>query len=285
MESKLKSLTPKILHIVKDKGTEPPFSSINNKKETIGTYICRQCGLALFRSHSKFNSGCGWPSFDEEIPHSITVQQDADTIRTEIICAQCHSHLGHVFSGENFTVKNIRHCVNSISLEFVEDNKVTQTQEAIFAAGCFWGVEYFLKKIPGVLKTQVGYTGGNTINPTYKEICYKNTGHLEAIRVVYNPTDVSYEKLVQQFFEIHDPTQLNGQGPDIGEQYLSAIFYYNEQQMASAKKLITELQNKGLNVATTLYPVTTFWPAEDDHQDYYNKSGGTPYCHFHTPRF
>jgi peptide methionine sulfoxide reductase msrA/msrB len=223
MTFKRKSLTPQLTRIISDKATEYPFSGEYNKKEDAGTYLCRQCGLALFRSQTKFHSGCGWPSFDEEITDAVKRLPDADGRRMEIVCARCNGHLGHVFSGEHLTQRNLRHCVNSLSLDFISDHAITDTEEAIFAAGCFWGVEYYFQKLPGVLKTEVGYTGGHTENPSYEDICAGNTGHFEAIRVIYDPEKISFEKLTQYFFEIHDPTQRNGQGPDIGHQYLTSV--------------------------------------------------------------
>lgn len=285
MKAKTTSLQPSTLQIVRDKATERPFTGEYNQLDLAGTYLCRQCGLALFRSKTKFHSGCGWPSFDQEIPGAVKQILDADGQRTEILCARCDAHLGHVFKGEGFTDKNIRHCVNSRSLDFVTDLTVKDTEEAIYAAGCFWGVEYYLQKIPGVLKTEVGYTGGQTSRPTYHQVCTGNTGHFEAIRVLYDPEKISYELLTKYFFEIHDPTQSNGQGPDIGQQYLSAIFYYNNEQKNTAKDLISYLTQQGLSIHTQILPATIFWPAESDHQDYYTKTRKTPYCHHYIKRF
>jgi peptide methionine sulfoxide reductase msrA/msrB len=282
---KTASLTDTVLSVVEDKGTEKPFSGEYNDFGDVGTYLCRRCGLALFRSQTKFHSGCGWPSFDEEIRGSVSYKTDVDGHRTEILCSRCHAHLGHVFAGEGFTPKNTRHCVNSLSLDFVPNLEVTDTEEAIFAAGCFWGVEYLFKQLPGVLKTEVGYTGGHTREPTYQEVCSGDTGHYEAIRVVYDPSKVSYKKIVMYFFEIHDPTQQDGQGPDLGEQYLSVVFYYDAKQEQTAFALIEELTRLGFKVATRLMPVSTFWPAERYHQDYYAKNGHTPYCHIYKKKF
>lgn len=285
MNFKTQSLPNHVLQIVQDKATEHPFTGEYNDFDEAGTYLCRQCGLALFRAGAKFHSGCGWPSFDEEITGAVKKEQDADGRRTEILCAQCDAHLGHVFQGEGFSTKNTRHCVNSLSLDFVADLHVENTEEAIFAAGCFWGVEYYFKILPGVLKTEVGYTGGHKTDPTYEEVCTGDTGHFEAIRVVYDPTKISYEDLTKYFFEIHDPTQNNGQGPDLGEQYLSVIFYYDDPQKKVAQKLITELKQKDYNIATQVLPVSTFWPAEEYHQAYYQKTGKNPYCHQYVKRF
>lgn len=285
MRLKTASLTPEALAILEDKNTELPFSGEYDNEGGRGTYLCRQCGLALFRSETKFHSGCGWPSFDNPVADHVSEQTDADGRRVEILCRRCYAHLGHVFHGEGFTPKNTRHCVNSLSLDFVADQTINDTEEAIFAAGCFWGVEYYFKQLPGVVKTEVGYIGGNKDHPSYEEICSGNTGHIEAIRVVYDPEKLNYKTLAQYFFEIHDPTQKNGQGPDIGEQYLSKIFYYDAEQKNIAESLITQLEKQHLFIATQLLPVTTFWRAEDYHQDYYEKTGKAPYCHRYVKRF
>lgn len=285
MITKTASLPDLILAVVKDHGTEKPYSGEYDNFEAVGTYLCRQCGSSLFRSQTKFHSGCGWPSFDEEINGAITRRPDPDAIRTEILCARCGAHLGHEFTGEGFTQKNVRHCVNSLSLDFVADTKVIETEEAILAAGCFWGVEYYLNKLPGVLKAEVGYTGGTKKTPSYEDVCRGNTGHYEAIRVLYDPKQLTYEQLIKYFFEIHDPTQINGQGPDIGTQYLSAIFYYDENQRKIAENVIKTLNQLGYQVATKLLPVNTFWRAEDYHQHYYFKNGKMPYCHVYKKKF
>jgi len=282
---KTASLPDLILRVIKSKGTERPFSGEYDDFEEIGTYLCRQCGLALFRSTSKFHSGCGWPSFEEELPNAIERIQDQDGQRTEIVCRRCGAHLGHVFQGEGFTPKNTRHCVNSLSLDFVNDLQVLDTEEAIFAAGCFWGVEHLFKKLNGVVKTQVGYSGGVTIAPTYDNICGGGTGHYEVVRILFDPSKISYEDVVKYFFEIHDFTQTNGQGPDIGKQYESVIFYYNEDQKEIASHIIDQLIQRHFKVATKLLPVAPFWPAEKYHQDYYQQTGKQPYCHHHQKIF
>ncbi len=163
------------------------------------------------------------------------------------------------------------------------DNKNYET--AIFASGCFWGTEFYLQKAEGVISTTVGYTGGTVENPTYKQVCEKNTGHYEAVEVVFNPEKISYYDLVKLFFETHDPEQKNGQGPDIGPQYRSAIFYMNDAQQQTAKELIAVLEAKGYDIATVVLPAKKFWPAELYHQDYYDAKGGTPYCHSYKRKF
>lgn len=279
------SLPDNILRIVKDKGTEPPLSGEYDQYDGAGTYLCRQCGLALFRSDTKFHSGCGWPSFDDNLPNAVLREPDADGRRTEILCARCRAHLGHVFQGEKMTARNLRHCVNSLSMDYVPDLTVLDTEEAIYAGGCFWGVESLIKQLPGVLKTEVGYTGGHLKYPDYHAVCRGDSGHYEAIRVIYDPAVIDYQQLTAYFFEIHNPEQLDGQGPDRGEQYRSAIFYYNDRQKQIAADLITKLENQGLKIATRLLPVSTFWRAETYHQNYYEKTGKQPYCHVYTKRF
>lgn len=156
----------------------------------------------------------------------------------------------------------------------------TGTREvATFASGCFWGTQYMLEKQPGVISTKVGYTGGHVDHPTYQQVCTGRTGHVEALEVVFDPTKTNYETLARMFFETHDPTQSNGQGPDIGPQYHSVIFYHSPEQKAVAEVLIGLLQAKGLKIATRVEPAAKFWPAEDYHQNYYDKNGKRPYCH------
>lgn len=282
---KLKSLTPEVVHVIKDKATEAPFSYQDENEIKQGSYICRGCGHALFRSENKFHSGCGWPSFDDEIRGAIKREMDQDGRRTEIMCSHCGAHLGHVFTGEKFTSKNLRHCVNGCAIEFVANSTVEQTDEAIVAGGCFWGVEHLFKQLPGVLLTQVGYIGGTKAYPTYEQVCSHATKHVEAVRVLFDSKKIDYESILKYFFEIHDPTQQNGQGPDIGSQYLSQIFYFNDEQKRIADSVIDQLKKFGYKVATQLKPVDVFWPAEKYHQNYYEKNQKLPYCHRYMKRF
>lgn len=281
------NLTPDEQKVIINKGTERSFTGKYYTFDGDGTYLCKQCNAPLYKSNDKFDAHCGWPSFDDEIPGAITRKTDADGHRTEILCANCGAHLGHVFEGEGFTDKNTRHCVNSISLNFVpvQLNVQQNLQRAIFAGGCFWGVEYYLQKQAGVVSTTVGYIGGSTDNPTYQDVCSHSTGHAEAVEVYFDPTIVSFEKLAKLFFEIHDPTQVDRQGPDVGNQYRSEIFYVNDYQKEIAEDLIKQLKDKGYFVATKLTPATEFFSAEDYHQDYYKYKGSMPYCHVRTKRF
>ncbi len=273
-------------HIIIDKGTERSFSGKYVKTKEKGIYKCKVCNAALYKSSDKFDSHCGWPSFDDAIPGAIKEVPDKDGKRTEIVCANCGAHMGHVFKGEGLTKKNVRHCVNSVSLQFSK-KKATDVnmKKAYFAGGCFWGVEYYMEKISGVQEVISGFMGGHVKSPGYYDVVHKKTGHLETVEVIYDPSKVSYETLAKTFFEIHDPTQKNGQGPDLGSQYLSAVFVNNAEEKNTVNKLIHILDSKGLKIATKVLPKTPFYSAEEYHQNHYERKGGTPYCHRRVKRF
>ena len=278
-------LTAEEEYVIVHKGTERPFSGKYNNHKEKGSYHCRRCDAPLYHSSAKFDGGCGWPSFDDEISGAVSRLPEADGHRTEILCARCGGHLGHVFLGEGFTDKNTRHCVNSLSLQFHAEKEKAAYERAVFAGGCFWGVEYYFQKAKGVVSTKVGYTGGHSVNPNYEAVCSGQTGHAEALEVIFDPDQTDYESLAKLFFETHDPTQYNRQGPDVGSQYRSAVFYLNEEQKKTAEKLMGTLKKKGFNVFTELTPATEFWPAEEFHQRYYERRKGMPYCHVYTPRY
>ncbi|MFC1651039.1 bifunctional methionine sulfoxide reductase B/A protein [Candidatus Latescibacterota bacterium] len=278
------SLTPEEERVIVHKGTERPFSGVYDNHSEEGTYICKRCDAPLYLSGDKFDGHCGWPSFDDEISGAVKRVTDADGMRTEILCTNCGAHLGHVFTGEGFTDKNIRHCVNSISMNFIPSRQEQTTEAAYFAGGCFWGMEHFFNRENGVISTRVGYMGGQTEQPAYKEVSRGTTGHAEALEVVYDPSKTDFETLAKLFFNIHDPTQINRQGPDIGNQYRSALFYVDEDQKKIAERLIGSLKKNGYSAATELEPAGTFWEAEDYHQDYYAKNGQLPYCHIFKER-
>jgi len=282
------SLSSEEARVIVNKGTEAPWEGdyVDNHKD--GTYLCRRCNARLFASDTKFDSGSGWPAFDDCIGDAVEEIKDADGYRVEIVCRNCKGHLGHVFKGEGYTKNNTRHCVNSISMTFATDDQLvtpTKTDTAIFASGCFWGAEYFFEKAEGVISTQVGYIGGHKDKPSYKEVCTGTTGHAEAVRVVFDPSKTDYETMCKLFFETHDPTQVNRQGPDIGTQYRTEVFYLSDEQKAIAEKLKGLLESSGLKVSTGITKATTFWEGEDYHEHYYTNGGGTPYCHGYTKRF
>ena len=282
---KYNKLTEEEKRIILHKGTERPgIGEFVNYKES-GIYKCRQCNAPLYKSEDKFDSHCGWPGFDDEISGAVKRMVDVDGMRTEILCANCGGHLGHVFLGEGFTDKNTRHCVNSLSMLFVPNTTDVKTETVYFGGGCFWGTEYHFKKIDGVISTSVGYIGGHKENPTYKEVCSEATGHAEVVEVVFNPDKVDYRELAKLFFEIHDFTQLNRQGPDIGEQYRTEIFYTNDKQREISIEIIKLLQSMNYNVVTEVSKANKYWLAEDYHQDYYENKGSTPYCHIYKKIF
>ena len=277
-----KTLTPAEEAVIVHKGTERPFTGEYVDHHEDGTYTCRRCGAPLYRSDTKFDSGCGWPSFDDAVDGAVREVPDVDGRRTEIVCAACGGHLGHVFRGEAYTPQDTRHCVNSLSVDF----QAAETRaEAFFAGGCFWGVEHLLAQQDGVLSVTSGYMGGQKASPTYEEVCAGTTGHAEAVRVVFDPARVTYETLAKLFFEIHDPTQIGRQGPDVGSQYRSVVFVTDDAQRRVAEGLIRRLEEQGVVVATRVHDAGRFWPAEAYHQDYYQRTGKEPYCHARVKRF
>jgi peptide methionine sulfoxide reductase msrA/msrB len=288
-ENQYNKLTPDEERVIVHKGTERPFTGVYDNFFETGNYICKRCNALLYKSTTKFDAHCGWAAFDGEVPGAIARIKDADGKRTEIVCARCQAHLGHVFIGEGLTPTNTRHCVNSLSLTFVPQAELDKQEKqavAYFASGCFWGTEYWFSKAKGVISTAVGYMGGTLANPSYKQVSTGNTGHVEAIKVVYDTEKTTYEELIKLFFETHDPTQTDGQGPDIGTQYLSVIFYTSKAQKEMAEKYKKILSDKGLKVATKIVPASDFYAEQMDyHQKYYDKTGKKPYCHIYTKKF
>jgi len=272
----LATLRPERHAILRKGQTERPFTGELLSETREGWYTCHACGLPLFRSDAKFQSGCGWPSFHTPAAfENIRMRPDNSMgmHRTEIVCARCGGHLGHVFE-DGPAPTGLRYCVNSRSMDFSPGLAPlpTATDTAVFAAGCFWGVEKLFHETSGVVATAVGYTGGSVPSPSYKQVCSGRTGHAEAVEVVFDPARISYERLVELFFRSHDPTTPNRQGPDHGSQYRSAIFFADRAQEETAKKVRDRLVASGAwqaPVVTEFAPTSTFWKAEDYHQKWF----------------
>jgi peptide methionine sulfoxide reductase msrA/msrB len=277
-----KTLTPEQYKVMIQCGTERPFTGKYNDFWQKGTYFCAACGTPLFSSETKYEHGTGWPSFMAALKEANLEYRDDFSLgvkRTEVRCATCGAHLGHVF--DDGPGPSYRHyCINSAALDFKpaaaeKSAEKSQPETATFAAGCFWGVEDKFGQVKGVLSTVVGYTGGITKNPTYRDVCTDDTGHAESVQVTYDPSQTSYEELVRQFFSFHDPTQLNRQGPDVGTQYRSAVFYHNEEQKRIAEKVRAEIEKSGefrKKIVTEIVPASKFYEAEEYHQKYYEKN-------------
>lgn len=264
--------------VIEDKATERPFTGEYNDFHEAGTYVCRRCETPLYRSKDKFNSGCGWPSFDDEIAGAVRRQIDADGQRTEIVCARCGAHIGHVFEGERLTAKDTRHCANSLSLRFIPQQHEMRT--IYFAGGCFWGTEHYFKQIRGVVATEVGYANGNNnATPSYEEVCTDRTGFAEAVKVVYDPSIISIGFLTDLYFQTIDPTSLNRQGNDRGTQYRTGIYYVDQADLPQLKSAFQrEEKAVGEKLAVELTPLKNFFTAEEYHQDYLDKNKNG-YCH------
>ena len=259
-------------HILKDKGTEVSFTGEYNDFYEAGVFVCRACKNPLYESNTKFNSGCGWPSFDDEMAGAIVRYEDLSggRIRTEICCANCDGHLGHVFAGEQITEKDTRHCVNSLSIRFKPNS---QLEKATFGAGCFWSVEKLFCETNGVYLARVGYMGGTTDMPTYNQVCSETTNHAEVVDLYFDPKRISYSELLTIFWKNHNPTTLNRQGVDSGTQYRSVVFYYNQQQQKQAEQVKKAQQvHFENNIVTQIVLAQKFYRAEEYHQNYLKKN-------------
>ena len=267
--------------VIEEKGTEAPFSGEYENFYEDGIYLCRRCGAPLYRSEDKFDAHCGWPSFDAEVAGAVRRTLDEDGVRTEITCERCGAHLGHVFEGEKMTDKNIRHCVNSISMEFVPKDSRSFIEKAYFGGGCFWCTEATFQRLKGVKSVLPGFAGGEKENPIYEEVSGGHTGHAEVIEVEYDSSLVSFEILLSVFFAVHDPTTLNRQGADVGTQYRSIILYIDDAQKEVAQNFIKKLEAEKYfekPIVTEIKPLGKFYPAEDYHKNYFKDHPEVAYC-------
>jgi peptide methionine sulfoxide reductase msrA/msrB len=309
-----KALTPLQFDVTQRDATERAFTHEYHDKKDPGIYVDVVSGRPLFSSLDKFDSGCGWPSFVKPLIPAEVVERTDKThgmIRTEVRSQTADSHLGHVFEDGPRDRGGLRYCINGASLRFVpvarmeelgygdqlapfvaaglaaapkgKSMTTSNREEAILAGGCFWGMQEIIREIPGVIETDVGYSGGDLKDPTYEDLKGGKSGHAEAVRIVFDPRKLAYSDLLLWFFRMHDPTTPNRQGNDIGSQYRSAIFYKSEDQKATAHRVIEEVTKSGKwkkPIVTEVVPAKPYYKAEGYHQDYLQKNPGGYTCHF-----
>lgn len=276
-------LTPEQFQVTRLKGTERPFSSEMCELFEPGNYACVCCNTLLFDSSGKFDSGTGWPSFTQPVKeNAIAYTRDGShgRNRVEVTCNTCDAHLGHVFP-DGPEPSGLRYCINAVSLSKVEEGgtPAAKTRLATFGGGCFWCTEAVFQQLRGVARVTSGYAGGQLANPTYHQVCSGTTGHAEVVQIEYDPTEISYEDLLGVHFATHNPTTLNRQGADKGTQYRSMVLYRSEEEYEQASALKRELSTRlETPVVTELERFETFFPAEDNHQDYYRTNPQGGYC-------
>ncbi len=310
-------LTPLQYRVTQEDATEPPFENAYWNEKRHGIYVDVVSGEPLFSSLDKFDSGTGWPSFTRPLSEDCVAEKEDRShgmTRVEVRSGEADSHLGHVFT-DGPRPTGLRYCINSAALRFVPleamakegyghllqpfvakglieapeetqeqaAKQTAQRERAILAGGCFWGMEEIIRNIPGVLETNVGYTGGDVERPTYEVVKTGRTGHAEAVEVIFDPSRLTYEQLLGWFFRMHDPTTLNRQGNDKGTQYRSAIFTTSEEQRQTAEKVRAAVEASGKwddPLVTEIVPAKPFTPAEAYHQDYLQKNPGGYTCHY-----
>jgi peptide methionine sulfoxide reductase msrA/msrB len=309
-----KKLTAEQYRVTQEAGTEPPFQNKYWNEKRQGIYVDVVSGEPLFSSQEKIDSGTGWPSFSKPL-ESMNVVLKKDTslgiTRVEVRSRHADSHLGHVFD-DGPLPQGDRYCINSAAMRFIAREKLVEEgygeyetlfsqrtpkgddkgqqqkslEVATLAAGCFWGVEQIVRSIPGVVETEVGYTGGWLENPTYENVATGETGHAEAVRVWFDPQRLTYARLLEFFFRLHDPTTLNRQGHDFGTQYRSAIFVHDEEQRKIAQRIKQSVLDTGKwtqPIVTQIVSAEEFYPAESYHQDYLVKNPKGYTCHYLRP--
>ena len=293
-------------HVTQQCGTEPPFNNAYWDNKEPGLYVDVVSGEPLFTSIDKYDSMSGWPSFTRPLDANHITEHSDDTlgmVRTEVRSKYGDSHLGHVFPDGPEEHGGLRYCINSASLRFIPQDQLaaegyadylplfdndestdTDTIEtAILAGGCFWGMEELFRHQPGVINTRVGYTGGHVPDVTYKDVKQGDTGHAEAIEVMFDSSQTSYRDILEFFFMVHDSTTKNRQGNDIGDSYRSAIFVENSEQAKVADELIKELDASGIlpsPITTEVTKAGPFYEAEPEHQDYLQHYPNGYTCHW-----